>query len=127
MQGWWLHNHFSASLDVLVDDARATANINLQKAAWAADEALEQTVQGHHGPPVVGLTITDLGHADSLPPPTPPPPFLLPPHHHHHQAFGFHRSTFVLTFPGNSSGCHERPRCCRQEVAGATAPLMGQT
>ena len=65
-------------LDGLVDDAQqplgdptdgsemATANFYLQKAVRAGDEEWEETVQGHHGPPVVGPLITDVEQVHEL-------------------------------------------------------------
>ena len=49
-----------AFLETLDDSARATSNIYLR----AAGEAWEPTVEGHHGPSVVGLLITDAERAD---------------------------------------------------------------
>ena len=57
-------NDTAPLLEPLDDSEEATANLHLQEATRAADEAWEQSVQGHHGPSVAGPTITDVEHAD---------------------------------------------------------------
>ena len=49
-------------LEALGDEDRATAKLYVQKAAQAADEAWQQTVDGYNGPSVANPTVSELEH-----------------------------------------------------------------
>ena len=47
-------------LEALDDEDKATAKLYVQKAAQAAEEAWQQTVEGHNGPVVTNPTVSEL-------------------------------------------------------------------
>ena len=57
----------STNLGALDDEDRATAKLYVQKAAQAADESWQQTVDEHNGPCVTDPTMSDLEHPSSAP------------------------------------------------------------
>ena len=57
----------STFLSALDSDEQATATLYVQKAAWAADEAWQQTIGRLQGPGVANPTIASLEHPSSLP------------------------------------------------------------
>ena len=55
----------SANFDSLDSEDQAMAKLHVQKAAQAADEAWQQTVDGHNGPVVTNPTVSELEHSGS--------------------------------------------------------------
>ena len=55
----------STFFEALDGEVRATAQLHVQKAAQAADEAWPQTVDGHNGPVVTNPTVSELEHPSS--------------------------------------------------------------
>ena len=55
----------STYLETLDDGDPATAKLYVQKAAQAADDAWQQTVDGHNGPSVTNPTVSGLEHPSS--------------------------------------------------------------
>ena len=55
----------STYLEALDDEDRITAKLYVQKAAPAADETWQQTVDGHTGPVVTNPTVSELEHPSS--------------------------------------------------------------
>ena len=47
-------------LEALDDEDKATATLFVQKAAQAADEAWQQTVEGHNGPVITNPTVSEI-------------------------------------------------------------------
>ena len=52
-------------LQALDDEDKASANLYIQKAAQAADEAWQQTAEGHNGPTVTNPTVSEIEHSSS--------------------------------------------------------------
>ena len=55
-----------ANLEALDGDEKATAKLYIQKAAQAADESWQQTVQGHSGPTVTNPTVSEVEQSGSV-------------------------------------------------------------
>ena len=55
----------TANLEAHDDEDKATAKVYSRKAAQAADEAWQQTVQGHNGPTVTNPTVSEIEHSSS--------------------------------------------------------------
>ena len=52
-------------LEALDDEDKATAKLYIQKAAQAADESWQQTVQGDNGPTDTNPTVSEIEHSSS--------------------------------------------------------------
>ena len=52
-------------LEALDGEDQATAKLSIQKAAWAADEAWQKTVEGHNRPVVTNPPVSELEHPSS--------------------------------------------------------------
>ena len=51
--------------EALDDEDKATAKLHVQRAAQAADEAWQQTIEGDNGPVVTNPTVSELEHPSS--------------------------------------------------------------